>query len=195
MVVLGVVGQPKLRRMCSMQAPDPRKRLAYEESVRSLQLQSSSLDDLRSRTGILVSALALSASFLGARSLDLYGFTGWNWAALVAFGVAGGACLGILWPRGKWRFASNAKTIIEDVEKGEFPDVDAMYTFYAKSNQEDWEENSKDRLRWLFWCFRIAVLALILQVVFWLAALGVAHAPTTETTTETAKSAPVETVP
>jgi hypothetical protein len=132
---------------------------------------------------------------LGARSLDLYGFIGWNWAALAAFAAAGGACLGILWPRGRWRFTSNAKTIIEDVEKGEFADVDAMYAFYAKTNQEDWEANSQDRLRWLFWCFRIAVLTLILQVVFWLAALGTAHAPATETTTETAKQAAVKTVP
>lgn len=181
--------------MPSQPAADPRKQLAYEESVRSLQLQSASLDDIRARTGILVSALALSASFLGARSLDLYGFIAWNWAAIVAFAVAGGACLAILWPRGRWKFTSNAKTIIEDVEKGEFADVDQMHAFYAKTNQEDWEANSKDRLRWLFWFFRIAVLGLILQVVFWLAALGTAHASATETTTETAKPAQVETVP
>jgi hypothetical protein len=137
----------------------------------------------------------LSASFLGARSLDLYGFISWNWAAIVAFAVSGAACLGILWPRGRWKFTSNAKTIIEDVEKGEFANVDEMYAFYARTNQADWEANSKDRLRWLFWCFRIAVLALILQVVFWLSALGTAHAPTTETTPETSESAQVKAAP
>ena len=170
-----------------MESPDPRKKLAYDESVRALELQSSALDDLRSRTGILLAALSLSASFLGAQALKDPGLTGWSWAAIGSFAVSGLLSLGVLWPGWKWRFTSNAKTIIEDVQSDESLTLDQMYETYAESNQEDWEENSKRRLKPLIWLFRVAVLTLILQVAFWLFALGNPRA-STEKTKETPKS-------
>jgi hypothetical protein len=55
--------------------------LAYELSVRALQRQETVLDELRSRTGILLTATALVASFLGARALT----DGWPWLAAPGF--------------------------------------------------------------------------------------------------------------
>src|ERR1700744_1604332 len=83
---------------------DLRRALAFEESTRALQTQSENLNDLRSRTGILLTGLALSASFLGARALDDSGFDTLNWIALLLFGSAGFGCLLILLPWGNWRF-------------------------------------------------------------------------------------------
>lgn len=48
---------------------DPRLKLVYEESVRGWSLQSSVLDELRNRTGILLAAASVSSAFLGSADL------------------------------------------------------------------------------------------------------------------------------
>jgi len=156
------------------QTEDPRKRLAFDQSVRALNLQSSVLDDLRSRTGILLTALSLSATFLGSRALD-GGFSTWTRVAVGFFIASAGYCLGVLWPRGDWGFALNGPAILgEYVQKQSSAGLDHMLVEIAEINQENWEQNA-ERLRWLFWCFRLAVLALVLQVPCWLMAIGTAH--------------------
>jgi hypothetical protein len=153
---------------------DSRKRLAFEESVRALAHQSGVLDDLRSRTGILLSAASLTATFVGSRALD-GGFSIWTRIALGLFMTTGAFCLGVLWPRGNWGFTFNATTIVDGyVRHPEPATIDEMHVEFAEINQENWETN-KERLRWLFWSFRLAVLALVLQVPCWLMAIGNSH--------------------
>ena len=50
-----------------------RAALAYEASLRSIDQQQKVLEEIRSRTGILLAAASLSASFLGARAFELQG--------------------------------------------------------------------------------------------------------------------------
>ena len=153
---------------------DERKKFAYDESIRSLSLQSVVLDDLRSRTGILLTAASLTATFVGSRALDA-GFTTWTRLALGFFLATGGFCLGVLWPRGQWGFAFNARTILEGyIQRSDGATIDEMYVTLAEINQSNWEANA-DRLKWLFWSFRLAVLALVLQVPYWLIAIGSTH--------------------
>jgi hypothetical protein len=153
---------------------DERKKLAYDESIRALSLQSVVLDDLRGRTGILLTAASLTATFIGSRALD-DGFTTWTRLALGFFLATGGFCLGVLWPRGQWGFAFNAKTILEGyIQQSNGATIEEMYVAFAEINQSNWEANA-DRLKWLFWSFRLAVLALVLQVPCWLIAIGSAQ--------------------
>ena len=51
-------------------AVDPRVRLTYDESIRGLDMQSATLDELRNRTGVLLAAASLSSAFLGATALE-----------------------------------------------------------------------------------------------------------------------------
>ena len=153
---------------------DERKKLAYDESIRALSLQSVVLDDLRGRTGILLTAASLTATFIGSRALD-DGFTTWTRLALGFFLATGGFCLGVLWPRGQWGFAFNAKTILDGyIKQSNGATIEEMYVAFAEINQSNWEANA-DRLKWLFWSFRLAVLALVLQVPCWLIAIGSAQ--------------------
>lgn len=153
---------------------DQRKRLAFDESVRALTLQSSSLDDLRGRTGILLTALSLTATFVGSRALD-GGFSTWTEIALGLFIVSASFCLAVLWPRGDWGFTFNAKTILNGyAREPNSASLNEMLVDFAEINQENWEANA-ERLKWLYWCFRVAVLALVLQVPCWLMAIGNAN--------------------
>src|SRR6186997_1437975 len=87
---------------------DARKKLAYDESVRSLTQQESVLDALRSRTGILLTAISITATFLGSRALDAPGsISTWSWIAIGFFASAGAFALAVLWPRANWCFAAN----------------------------------------------------------------------------------------
>ena len=51
-------------------ADEQRARLAYEASLRALDQQRRSLEEIRARTGVLLAAAASCASFLGVRALD-----------------------------------------------------------------------------------------------------------------------------
>ena len=153
---------------------DPRKRLAFEESIRALTLQSAVLDDLRSRTGILLTATSLTATFVGSRALD-GGFSTWTQVALGLFLMTGGFCLGVLWPTGDWGFTFDAKTILDGYVRHPCPaTIDQMHVEFAEINQENWQKID-DTLEWLFWSFRLGVLALVLQVPCWLMAIGTAN--------------------
>lgn len=73
-------------------------KLAYESSLRALDKQEQLLTELRARTGLLLAASSLAASFLGGPALErasapLLLF------ALLAFGVSTAASVYVLLPR------------------------------------------------------------------------------------------------
>jgi hypothetical protein len=71
-------------------------RLAYEASLRSLDKQEQLVQELRGRTGLLLAAASLAASFLGEPALE--GSVGLAIPALGAFAVSVGASLYVLLP-------------------------------------------------------------------------------------------------
>ncbi len=78
---------------------DPRYRLAYEEALRSIDHQEATLDELRSRAGLLLAALSVVTSFLGGYAFASGGFRPAAVVATLAFGLAGLTLVGLLWPR------------------------------------------------------------------------------------------------
>ena len=146
------------------------EQLAYELASRALKEQDGALDELRSRTGTLLAAAALVASFLGARSLDNVGF---NWAtvvALAAFAATALLSVYVLFPRqGLARSLSGPAVYEYFVAK----DVDVAETRrqLAYWMQDAYAGNLRLVNR-LFWGFRMASAALVLEVVFWSVALG-----------------------
>jgi hypothetical protein len=128
--------------------PDKRKQLAFEESLRALDMQSEELNDLRGRTGILLTAASLTATFVGSRALD-NGFDVWTAAAIGLFIATGGFCLGVLSPSGGWNFVFNATTILDGwIEASPEASLDEMHAEFARTNQQNWKSND-ERLRWL----------------------------------------------
>jgi hypothetical protein len=72
-------------------------RLAYEASLRSLDKQEQVVQELRNRTGLLLAAASLAASFLGDAALD--GSVLLAIPALVAFATSLGGSLYVLVPK------------------------------------------------------------------------------------------------
>jgi uncharacterized membrane protein YfcA len=78
-------------------APDPvYERLAYEAAQRALDKQERLIDELRSRTGLLLAAASLAASFLGREAFAGDPKDGLAIIALVAFLVAVAASVYVL---------------------------------------------------------------------------------------------------
>jgi hypothetical protein len=153
---------------------DERIELIFEESRRKLDQQEKVLDNLRARAGVLLSAAAIASSFLGVAALGDGDKCAWSWLAIAALLAVGWWSIkGVLWPRQEaWTFSHDIRKL-EGYVDGEDRDwdIDAMRLAVAESHQEFWEKNDAvlDRM---FGAFRLAAVALLVEVVFWLLDLG-----------------------
>jgi hypothetical protein len=92
-----------------------RARLAYDASLRALDQQQRVLEEIRSRTGILLAAASLSASFLGARAFDEHGIAALSFLALVALVVTLVVGTLVLVPREEFVFSVSGTVLYEDL--------------------------------------------------------------------------------
>jgi len=141
--------------------------LAYAEAVRSIEQQARSLDELRSRTGVLLTGASIVASFLGAQALRTSSFDALSGLAVVAFLGVLTLALAVLWPR-EWRWSFGATILLEDWADvpSRRDDIPAMRRFLAERLDANWVENKKkmDKL-FVFW--QLAAVSLGAEVVLW----------------------------
>jgi hypothetical protein len=151
---------------------DPQLKMIYDESVRGLDMQSATLDELRNRTGVLLAAAALSSAFLGATALQRHHVL--YWATVLATLLFVGSvilCLAVLWPSEDWEFAFNARTLDETyIASG--VDGTAMCRSMALGNGRSRDVN-REKLRCRFKLFRWACGTLAASLVFWLLDIGI----------------------
>jgi hypothetical protein len=91
-----------LRRRCAAiqsRAVTSLEQITYEAGRHALADQETLVSGIRQRTGTLLAAHALVASFLGGATLSSLGLDGWGWAALSALllGLLTGAILLAPW--------------------------------------------------------------------------------------------------
>lgn len=144
-------------------------RLSYEASLRSLDKQEGLLDELRARTGLLIAASSLAASFLGQPALAHAG-TALVVLALLAFALSVGSSLYVLMPKRGLVFSLAGSVLYE----GLFDFRDDMAEVYRRVTYEldrFWESNDV-RLQRLFLAFRVAAIALGVEVVLLLASVA-----------------------
>lgn len=160
--------------------------IAYEQAVRALDQQAQVIDSIRSRTGVLVAATALVATFLGGRTLTIKTDHLWlDFAALLplaAFGWGLYLAISVLKPtemdadtkkppdeRHGLQLTINANVLLKRPEaRGEGPST--VRAFVARCAQDQWDGNIAhiDRLLDLF---VLATWALLAQAGLWIALL------------------------
>jgi hypothetical protein len=86
---------------------------AYELALRALAQQEHALTELRARTGTLLTASSLIASFLGAQAISRNGLSVWIVLALVAFGWSVVFSIYVLLPKEDLIFALDAPETYE----------------------------------------------------------------------------------
>jgi hypothetical protein len=147
--------------------------VVYAEAQRGLALQVTLLNELRSRTGILLAVTAATTSFLGAVAIDRGGLHGWGVLALAAFAVAVGSCLAVLWPFREWVFFEGAAKMLGAYCNKPHPEHGGAWT--VEQVQRDlalhMEGDADDAIQKMKGAQKLVVAAgvgLAFEVAFWL---------------------------
>jgi hypothetical protein len=142
------------------------ERLAYETALHGLDKQEEVLRELRARTGILLAASSLTASFLGRTALEPSGSVGRVVVlglALVAFSVSIAASIYVLMPKSPLRFSPAGSILYEQLYEFR-DDLGEVYRRLAYELDRGWESNERQITR-LYDVFRVAAIALGLEVL------------------------------
>ncbi len=146
--------------------------LAYQESVRGLTQQASVLESIRTRSGLLITAANVVTALLATPAIrDRPGLGYGGWAAVLAFVLTMVASLFILWPRGRWSFALDAKKLIGMIEGPKYDELWKLHRRLAEVNQESIAEHGK-RLDRMFLAFQAGAISLGVEVVLWVLVLA-----------------------
>lgn len=136
--------------------------LAHVEMLRSLDKQEQVLDELRSRTGLLLAASSLAASFVGGRAVD-HGESVFVLLALLAFAGSVLGCVYVLVPRPyAFTFSLDGSAVFEQLYAMR-DDLDEIHRRLAYDLHRFWESNDA-KIRPLFRAFRWACIALVVEI-------------------------------
>jgi cytochrome c-type biogenesis protein CcmH/NrfG len=147
--------------------PDDRSglpELAYELSKGALERQERVLDELRARTGTLLAASSIAASFLGAQAAREH--TGvLTFLAVAAFVVSILAATYVLLPKPNLVYSVRGSVLFEEEFQSDLPLEETHRRLaYWLEQFHDQNQVTVDRL---FFFFRLATFAVLLQVVLW----------------------------
>lgn len=146
---------------------DIRYRIAYDEAVRALSQQQSTIESLRTRAGLLLSAAAITTSFLGAQALNDGGPNVATWMALACFAGLSIAALAILWPH-RLEFTANPANVIANYIETEDPlTVAEIHRDLSLHMHGSYADNLTGQKQ-LATRFRLAGGLLTLEVLLWI---------------------------
>lgn len=151
-------------------AADQLYKVAYDEAVRALSEQQAVIDSLLNRAGLLLSAAAITTSFLGGQALQGGEPGPFSWLALAGFVGVAAASLAVLWPR-KWEIATNPRDVIATyVESREPAPIEELHQDLSIHMHGSYLANQKD-LEKLVVFFQAASLLLAVEVMLWIIAI------------------------
>jgi hypothetical protein len=114
--------------------------LSYRSSAQALVQQEAALNELRSRTGTLLAANAVAASFLGAAALKGGRLGAPAGLAVVCFALSLGAALFILLPRTGLRFSISGPVLYKTLYEYR-DDAEEIHRRTAYWLEEFWSSN------------------------------------------------------
>lgn len=146
------------------------EKLAYEAALRGLDKQEGLLEELRTRTGVLLAASSLAASFLVQQAFRYPTPKAVAVAALAAFVISTGASIFILLPKRSFIFAAAGKDLYEGfyVVRSDMAEV---YRRLAYDLHRFWDSNER-KVRRLSRVFALAAGSLAVEILALAALLG-----------------------
>jgi hypothetical protein len=141
-------------------------KLSYELSLRTLTQQEAALNELRARTGTLIAAASIVASFLGGTAISKHGLDPWGVLALVAFVGSIALAIWVLLPREHLIFSVQGSTLFEDEVRSDVFDIGETHRRLAYW-LDGFHAQNAEKVAPLFRCYRAAVVLLLLEVLFW----------------------------
>jgi hypothetical protein len=148
-------------------------REVFQAGRDALADQDSVVTGIRQRTGALLAAHALVASFLGATTVKSKGLHGFSWAALVAL-LLGLIISAVLRSNWQLRFAVDAPDFYAELydEAVAEAETDTLgWLVSAAYGYHNLRRANAKRVRIMGHLLTVLGAAMILQTLFWLAAL------------------------
>lgn len=139
------------------------ERLAFEAALRGLEKQERLLEELRARTGVLLAASSLAASFLGQRAFQEPHPGELAVVALAAFVVSIVASVYILLPKSALIFSESGTGLYEGLYEVR-DDIPEVYRRLAYDLERFWDSNDP-KLRWLTRTYGLAAVALVAEIL------------------------------
>lgn len=147
-------------------------KVAYDEAVRALSEQQAELDSFRTRGGMLLSAAAITTSFLGAEALKGGASSFVAWLALMAFVGVAALSLALLWPYA-WQITMDPHEIVATYIESEHPAaIEALHRELIHHMHASYLQN-RDGVDLLAVLFQGVSGLLALEIVLWMVAIAV----------------------
>jgi hypothetical protein len=147
--------------------------IVFQAGRDALADQDGVVTGIRQRTGTLLAAHALVASFLGATTVKAKGLHGFSWAALVTL-VLGLVISAILLSNWKLRFAIDAPDFYAELydEAASEAEADTLgWLVSAAYGYHNLRRANSRRVRIMAGLLTVLGVLMILQTLFWLIAL------------------------
>ena len=149
--------------------------ITYDAGRSALADQESVVAGIRQRTGTLLAAHALGASFLGATAVHARGLHAFGWLAIVAL-LAGLDAAAMLLAPWRLKVAIDARELYDEFYKSAAAEAEAntlgWLVSVGYSYQAVREENAR-KVRLMSWLSGALGMLMVLQTLAWLAALAV----------------------
>jgi hypothetical protein len=155
--------------------PTTLEEITYEAGRSALADQESLVAGIRQRTGTLLAAHALVASFLGATTVRAQGLRLLGWFAVVVL-VSGLLAAAVLLAPWRLKFAVDARELYEelyDQAASEAEDETLGWLAAAGYGYQDLRTENAEKVRRMSWLSGALGVLMVLQTLLWLAALAV----------------------
>lgn len=140
--------------------------IGYETAVRALDVQERGVEQLRGRTGSLLAASSLTASFLGAQAVRRASTVGLPVGlGLIALATSIVLCVYILLPKRGFVFSLSAPVVFDALY--EVRDDDEEIRRRMAYWLDDYWRGNQRQVEGLGRCFLAAAFALALQLALW----------------------------
>jgi hypothetical protein len=149
--------------------------IVYEAGRSALADQEALVSGIRQRTGTLLAAHALVASFLGAATLRAHGLDVWGWVALSAL-VLGLVVAAVLLAPWDLAFAVDARELYEELYQQAADEAEAEtlgWLAAAGFGYQQLRKRNARRVTVMSWLSGVMGVLMIVQTVAWLTALAV----------------------
>ena len=145
--------------------------VGYDTAVRALDVQEREVEQLRGRTGSLLAASSLTASFLGAQVIGRGGAVNPSAAlALLSLALSIVLCVYVVLPKRGFVFSMSAPIVFETLYavREDDDEVRRRMAYWLDS----FRRGNQKKLEHLGRCFLAAATALTLQLLLWTWALA-----------------------
>jgi hypothetical protein len=147
--------------------------VAYEAGRVALADQEAMVGGIRQRTGTLLAAQALVASFLGSTAIKDHGFNAFGWLAVLAL-LTGLVVAAVVLAPWRLKFAVNARDLYEQLYPLALENarVDSLNWLAAAGfGYQDLRLRNARSVRWLSRLSAALGVLMVMQTVLWLLAI------------------------